>query len=323
MADYNMSSLVVGGIGKHRFLTLKGGTIITPVSNRRFNLGIGDWGYAGTNVISRVEDEFTQFGDYCLKVVDDDAVAEEYAKWEHTLSSGTLSGKKYVVYFWAKSTGVATGNVQLYSDSSNPNQEVGNEDIGLTDLWKPYFVIAKADDNADGTTLYLRFKPYADADGVGGIGTMYIDNVHLFEVDLDMQLKVATSFNQEWSEVNSAKYRLITNDIKTYPEGSVYSAALDWDYFEPPEELARHKIYSAKQVLFVPHIDYNWAILVRRKGKGERRYFNNRYIGHEGKIVLEGLEVLESDPPEIPSGAGAGEAVGSGSITWDDVVITT
>jgi len=41
MPNYNMNSLIVGGTGKHRFLTVKNHQLITPVVNRSFETGIG------------------------------------------------------------------------------------------------------------------------------------------------------------------------------------------------------------------------------------------------------------------------------------------
>lgn len=322
MPDYNMDSLVVGGTGKHAFYIIDGNDLITPANNRSFEVSIGDWGYSGSNVISRVADEDTQFGNYCLKIVDDDAVNEEYAQWTHSLSSGTISSNMYAIYFWAKSIGVGDGQVQLYSNSSGSgDKEVGQLDIGLTSIWKPYIAVFTANGTADGTILYLRFKPYSSTGGATATGTMYIDNVHMYKIKWAYKLKQAIKFLQEWEPQVTAEYLTANKDRKVYKSGSLYKAQITWDYLEPPEELVKHKVYAAKQLLFKPHIDYNWAVLVTFDGSNKRNYFFNRYIGHVGSINLKGLELLESDPPEIPSGAGAGDSVGSGSLTMDDVII--
>lgn len=321
MPDYQMSSLVVGGIGKHAFYIIDGYDLITPANNRSFEISIGDWSYNGSSVISRVSDSDTQFGNYCLKIVDDDGGAEEYAQWTYQLPTGTLEDKTYAVYFWAKGDGIQDANIQLYSDSANPYEELGNLDIGLTTLWKPYIAVFTANAAADGSTVYLRFKPYSSTGGAAATGTMYIDNVHMYGIKLSYQLKQATKFKQKWNQQVTAEYLTANKDVKAYMAGSLYTAELDWDYLEPPEELVKHKVYAAKQLLFKPHMDYNWAILVKSSGANERDYFHNRYIGHVGKISLKGLEMLESDPPEIPSGAGAGDMFGSGSVSMEDVII--
>ena len=315
MPNYNMNSLVIGGIGYHRFLIIKNHNKITPVNNRRFHDDIGDWTCVGTSVITRVADTETQFGNYCLKIVDDNAAVEEYAEFDIELGE-IVASKKYAVYFWAKASAVGTGNIHI----STPDENLGNQDIGLTTIWKPY-IIVKSASAGTGTILRIRFKPYADADGVGGTGIMHIDNVCVYEIENDYKLRPATTFVQTWEELIDANYRLLTNDNKVYPNGAIYNANLSWDFLEPPEELVKHKIFAAKKLLFMPHLDYNWAILVRNDGKNVRNYFMNKYIGHQGNINLKGLEILESDPPEMPSGVGGSDNVGSGLLTMDDVII--
>lgn len=320
MPNYNMSTLVVGGIGKHAFYIIDSNDLITPANNRGFELSLGDWGYSGSSVISRVADEDTQFGSYCMKIVDNDASNEEYAQWIHSLSSGTIASKMYIVYFWAKSNVVMDGNVQLYSNDSI-SAEIGNNNIGLTENWKPYYCVFFASNSADATILYLRFKPYSSGAGVSGVGTMYVDNIHFYEISEAYKLDQATEFNQEWIKNNSAEYLIANKDRKIYQEGSLYSSELIWDFLEPPEEYVKNKIYTAKKILFVPHMDYNWAILVTSNGNDERRYFKNKYIGHVGHIELKGLEMIISDPPEIPFGTGAGDNNGSGKLSLGDVTI--
>ena len=317
-----MTTLVVGGIGKHRFLLIDGYQLITPAVNRSFETGIGDWEAKAAGCAIQYQDNDTFFGDYCMKIEDDNAVGEEYVTYRYDLPSGDLGDRKYALYFWARSDSICTGNIQMETNSTPPDDAVGNEDIGLTTLWKPYIVVFTNAAGADGDVVWVHFKPYANAAGAGGTGIMYIDNVHMYEISWDYALDPATRFRQKWDEIARVKYPMLAGTDKVYPEGSIYKAELYWDYLEPPEELVKSKIYAARQLLFMPHIDYNWAVLCRRDGSHERDYFHNRYIGHEGFIRLSGLELLETDPPEIPAGAGGGEALGSGTLTLSDVVIT-
>jgi len=322
MPNYQMSQLVVGGIGKHRFSIITGRQLITPVVNRSFESGLGDWSYSGNGVISRVQDDDTYFGDYCMKVQDNQAGSEEYADYTVSLTE-SIDNRKFAVYFWARCDSADTAHVQLYSDSSDADdKELGTTDISLTTNWKPYIAIAKANAGADGTTLYVRIKPYGSTEGNAGLGTMYVDNIQCWEISFDFWLKQATRFSQNWKESVDAEYELVSRNLKVYPSGSRYHAELYWDYLEPPEELVKHKIYAARYLLFMPHIDYNWAILCRKDGDNVRDYFHDKYIGHHGYIRLKGLELLESDPPEIPAGAGAGDMFGSGTVTMDDVIIS-
>lgn len=318
MPDYQMSELVVGGIGKHRFLILDGYQLLTPLNNRIFQSGIGSWNYNGSGVISRVSDSDVPIGNYCLKIEDDNAAAEEYAYWTHTVTS--LSGKQFVTYFWAKGSSTMNANVQLYSNGAS-DTELGNTDIGLTTNWKPYYVTHDVEDANVGTELYLRIKPYANSSGASGTGTMYINNIHLYEVGYDYEFDQAKKFKQRWNNQLDADYKLCNRARKVYEGGSIYEATLNFDYIEPPEEIVRQKLFAARSILFVPHIDYNWAVLCKWKDDYNRDYFHDRYIGHEGDVKLEGLEILGSDPPEMPAGAGAGDNVGSGTITMEDVIV--
>jgi len=314
MPNYDMATLVVGGIDYHRFLLIKDYNLIIPLNNRIFYEDIGDWYYSGASVIERVYDGESQFGDYCLKITDDNAAAEEYAEYEATFDD-TLIGGKFALYFWAKGNAVSTANICIVTNLGSYNV-----DIGLTTLWKPYIVISSSISGAV-NSLVVKFKPYADSAGVGGTGIIYINNVSLFRIEYDYKLRPATSFNQYWLEEKDADYSLTNGDQKKYTKGSIYKAELFFDYLEPPEEIVKHKVFAAKKLLFVPHLDYNWAILCSNDGDMKREYFQDKYIGHTGTINLKGLEILESDPPEFPAGAGGGEGAGSGVLTMDDVII--
>lgn len=316
MPDYNMSQLVVGGIDKHRFLITTGNDMIT---NNSFEADDAGW-TSVSGALSRYASPDTPFGDYCGKIEDNSAVAEEYAQWEYAYSS-SIGGKKFAVIFWAKADSYCAANVQVYSDSTPPYEELDNQDIGVTPFWRPYFVVVSANASADGANLYFRFKPYAAADGVSGTGIIYIDKVSAYEISFDFQLKQAKSFDQSWQELEDVDYDLLDGNNKKYMEGHRYKGELAWDYLEPPEELVRAKLYANSLFIFVPHMDYDWALLCRTDGEYKRAYFKDKYIGHEGNIVIKGAYKLEVDPPEIPAGAGQGDVLGSGTLTYQDVIV--
>ncbi len=278
-----------------------------------------------TAYLTRSSDADTQFGNYCLKIKDDSTVIEEFAYFvvHRDWGSGdSMAGKKYCILFWAKGDAVSIGSVRMDNNSSDPaDRNMINEDIGLTTEWKPYFVVGTCSATADGDTIIVRIEPYDITGDYTDIGTMYIDGIEFYEISWDFQLKQASVFDQEWEREDAASYELIGGDRKIYRDGSYYAAFLDWEYLEPSEELVKSKVFAANKLIFVPHMDYNWAALVTTKGNNKRSYFFNRYIGHKGGLQLMGLHLLEQDPPEIPAGAGSGEVIGSGSITFEDVIV--
>jgi hypothetical protein len=175
------------------------------------------------------------------------------------------------------------------------NNSIVFKNLSLTEYWKPYYIIIQIPNSWDGTKLYLRFKPYYEGAGVASTGTMYIDNINLYELSRDIEFDVATKLSQEWLRVIGSEYELSNGSLKEYVDGFRFKCSIFWDHLTADFESKRSKVMSALLLFFIPHIDYNWGILVKPDGSIKREYFHDKYVCHVGGIDMLGIELLNND----------------------------
>lgn len=293
----DMSSFVLGGIGDHRFLIIKGSNLITSINDRSFEFGISNWSQNGVDVISRGLDDTTPFGKYVLRIVDDNAAAEEYAQFDINDSDKDFDERAFVLYFWAKGDSVTTrGSIEVYTNSVIfYDLPIVGKELGLTEYWKPCYLIIQVPVSFETDQLQIRFKPSYIADPVTSVGTMYIDNVNLYELSWDFEIRAATRMSQEWIKENAADYKLASGYLKEYIDGFRYKCELNFDGIGKQNEAYRSKVMTASLLFFIPHSDYNWGILVKPDDDLKRDYLADKYIGHTGNIKLIGIELLNND----------------------------
>lgn len=315
----DMNELVVGGINSHRFYIIKGNQLITSIDNRTFENSIGDWSYSGVGVIERIADSDTHFGDYVLKITDDNAAANEYA--ELTIEfSDDMSERMFILYFWTKGLSSTTrGSIQIVSNSTVNPTVVDSKQIALTEYWKPNYISFIIPSGDDCDELYIRFAPQYYGDAVTSTGIMSVDNINIYEVSNGLTLNAASKFNQGWKRLVDSNYKTIDNMDKEYLDGFKYFAELDWDWLEANEELIKSRIMSSKLVFFVPHYDYNWGLLTKPNGDINRGYLKDKYIGHTGGIKLIGIESLSDDSCQLVETDYSGSDDFESYFYWDDL----
>ena len=293
----DMDDLVIGGIDVHQFLVITGNNLITLMTNRTFESGIGNWDQNGVNVLSRGLDDTTPFGKYVLRIEDDNAAADEYAVLDIDDAVNYFDEREFILYFWAKGDSTTVkGSIEVYTDSALfPGIPVAAKELGLTEYWKPYYLIIQVPASFEANQLNLRFKPAYTTDPVTETGVMYLDNVNLYEVSWDTEIRAATRMQQEWMREDIANYNLASGHNKTYLDGFRYKCDLFFDGISKQNEAYRSKIMSANLVFFIPHNDYNWGILVKPNDNVKRNYLADKYIWHTGEINLIGVELLNND----------------------------
>jgi hypothetical protein len=269
------SQLVLGGVGKPRFLILDD-NLVTKMS-----IDINDGWFMSDVVNLNLEQVADPDSYHSFMLRAWHTTGNHFAFYNHTFSTGTIGGKVLLLNFRAKSPLQGSFKVALY-DSGDLIDEI---DFPLTERIQFYSVVFSVPETNTDNTLQIRFYPSTEE----GEGDLYFDNVHMAEVQGDITLpqpnnsyvrfeKKSRMFGELYSEMPyevEKRYR---------PHYHAFYYAL-----ERLDEVSRQAISEAKKVYVFPHIDSNFGFLGVWDKEFERKYSFNRFFAHESIIPIKGM----------------------------------
>lgn len=290
-------SNVVGGVDPPRFLLCDGGQFIT---NGEFEASTRGWTNApGASAdLARVADPITPFGDYALRLTAaGDGDPNEYS-YTNCAYGSPLKKRTFVATFYARADELgATALVEAYCGTP---REVHS--FKITELegnkYKQYAFIFSWYWGQSSQTFRLKFYP---RNGSNESGYLYIDRLKVYEVtDNITALPLANSEEFRYTRQMQAKTVMIDGTIKTYVLGWRFGAFLAYDHLTAQQEILRARISEADLLIFWPHTDCPYCVTARYSlDKYLRQYFHNRFLGHVGNIVLEGVDVFDKKTERI------------------------
>lgn len=286
---------VVGGIDDPRFLLC--GPELSP--NRSFEDDLTAVG--GTvGAYSQLFDVTTPFGDYVLKVEDDNAGVSEYATI--TIDTGAaIASKLFIISFYARNDEDA-GQLNCYVDIPALTNDHLKE-FTVDENWRMYFLEVACTGADTGNNLVVYFYP-ADYDkDVSGLGAMRIDNFRIRQVVdyFELPLPSRGNFHQTLQKVTQAQNELADGSEKSYYRGIKYSYNAYYEQLSAAQEILRSKLINTNyDILFFPHKDAEVAWLVRWDKEYEREWAEGvAPLGHAGNIDLVGTELIQIVPDVI------------------------
>ena len=292
---------VVGGVEKPRFVLCEGDQF---VSNGEFEADTTGWsncpgaGPGASANLQRVADPLTPFGDYALKLTAAGDGDPNECCYINVETNATMRKKTFVVTFWARADKIAaTARCEAYVWVPNVTHQFLIEDLEAN-KYKQYSFVFSWYWGMHPTAFTLKFYP---RNGSGESGKLYIDRVKCYEVTQDVTAMPDPNFD-EYRYMRQVQARTVMSDgrIKTYVLGWRFGASLDYDFLTAEQEILRAQISEADVIIFWPHVDCPFNVTTRYSSdRYLRRYFRGRYIGHAGKVVLEGIDVFDKKTERI------------------------
>jgi len=293
---HRFASNVVGGIENPRFLLV--GPELSP--NRSFEddlTGVTDTGSAS----ARETDTTTPFGDYVLTIEDDASGVHEYA--QIAIDTGAaISGNLYIALAHGRNDADA-GVVSAWCIWQGLTGDL-EKHFNLDQDWKQAIVHeVRVPTGSSGNTLNYRIYPFAKIAGNSGEGKIRIDNfrcrkiVDYFELPLPSRGNERHTFRKEYQAQN----QLINGDVKSYLKGIRYFYEASYERLTAAQEIIRSKLMNTSyDILFFPHKDSHLCYFVEWDDDYERNWsYGVAPLGHEGQIVLKGMELLNRIPTEV------------------------
>lgn len=285
---------VVGGVDVPRFVLCDGDQFVT---NGEFEADTTGWsdapgaGPGDSASLLRVGDPLSPFGDYVLRLTaagDGDPNEYSYTEVE---TDASMAQKTFVVTFWARADQIgATARCEAYSWVPQVTNIFLIEDLERN-KYKQYAFVFTWYWGMHRTAFKLKFFA---RNGSGESGYLYIDRVKCYEVTNDITTMPQPNYDEyRYMRQVQAKTVMADGRIKTYVLGWRFGASLDYQFLTAAEEILRAQISEADLMVFWPHVDCPFCVTARYSSdRYLRQYFQGRYLGHQGKIVLEGVDVF-------------------------------
>ncbi len=311
----SFSGNVVGGVRAPRFL-LVGPELSPNVSFEDDLTGVG--GSAGAS--TRVQDSSTHWGDYVLRVEDDDAGSHEYA--EITIDAGeTVELKKFIVSFYARNDDDDAGDWTAHGFFQHGGTIV-KRNYQVDRRWRQFIHEQVIPAGVAGNSLAFRLYPISSGQPEDAVGVVRVDNLRVRRVldEISLPLPDKNRARDGWREDVQSRYMLADGREKTYLRGYRYFYSAGYDWLSAAQELARRKLMTgAQEILFFPHRDAPVHFFCRWDDDFENQWAFGIAAGHAGNVALVGTELMpylwdeivdqlsEYEPPED-------EFVGEGAV---------
>ncbi len=286
---------VVGGVENPRFLLL--GPELSPNVGFEEDL-TGVVGGAGT----RVQDNAAPFGDYVLKIEDDNPDSSESV--QITVETGAdVKQRKFIALWYARNDadeGDQMMHVTVPNFSNTPDL---NKDETLDPAWRQFVheIVVPAD--ATGQNVVYVVSPTARVEGVAGEGAIRLDNFRFREIFDEYELPLAPrgEASEGFREVFQAQNELLNGALRTYVTGYRYFYQAFYQRLTAAQETLRRRTLSrARDVLFFPHMDAQMSYFVRWDDEFESEWSDGMAeLGHAGNVALIGTELIPALPADV------------------------
>jgi hypothetical protein len=286
------SDKVVGGIEEPRALLV--GPELSPNISFEENL---DGVSSPSGAATQEQDTSTQFGDYVLKVEDNNTGSEEYA--DVTIETGAaIGGRKFLVMAYAKNA----GSLGIFRGSTPGLTDSHEKQFNYASDWAPVliheFLTAPAD---SGTSFVYRIHPAQSA--VSSQGAVLIDNLRVREVldEFVLPMPERGNFGQSFEREMQARNRLLDGGIKSHLLGHRWHYEASYDQLSAADEQLRRTLMGTqKEIVFFPHLDAPLAYFCEWDDALESGWaFGMAGLGHAGNVTLRGTELLPALPLDV------------------------
>ena len=236
---------------------------------------------------SHFEDDDTYYGNYSLKIFDNDATVRYGAFYEVDYGQA-LAGLTFLVTWAARSDKALTSRVSILcqdkyvSDTFSPTTSQGRFSAAL-----------RIPETAAGTCFYLLFYP---CDVVAETGILYLDNVSCRKALYDFEFDQPQEWRQNFRKVTRKRLRMADGRIVESVIGWQYETELSFDYLDDDDETARSRISEGELVVIYPHKDNSFFVPCIWDGDYERDYFENLLVAFSGSIRLVAAELIKEKP---------------------------
>lgn len=295
---HRFSDHVVGGVECPRYLMV-GAELSPNVSFEESTIGVGST--YGAN--AREFDATTPFGDYVLTVEDDSAVGSEYAYL--TIDTGAaIAGKRFIVLFHARDDDDDDGGQPLWCEFYGLS-ETKEMQWTLDSKWRQYVHEVSIPADASGNSLVYRIYPYGKSQGDAGTGKVRIDNFRCRQVMAYFEFPLPSRGNEHgyFQKELQAQNRLVNGTRKRYLAGYRFFYDATYERLTAAQEILRTRlINTAYDILLFPHKDSAFcAFMDWAEGEDYERIwaFGVAPLGHDARIILDGVELLTLVPEEI------------------------
>ena len=287
---------VVGGVEAPLFYLCNGDQYVT---NGEFEAGTTGWSNgAASAVLARVADPLTPFGDYALRLTAaGDGAPNEYA-YLPCETDEQLRNRTFIVTVWARSNKRGTNaKVEVYCGTPNETHSGTLNDLEA-DKYKQYTFVFSWYWGQSSTSFHLRFYP---RNGATESGYLYIDRLACYEVtNIINGLPHPNREEYRYEKEVQARSVLIDGRVKEYTLGWRFGIFLDYQFLSAQQEVMRAKISEADIIILYPHSDCSYCVTCRySQNLYLRSYFRDRYLGHEGSLILEGTDVFDKKTQRI------------------------
>lgn len=287
------SNAVVGGIEQPRFL------LCGPELSRNISFEDDMSGVDGAGA-TRALDTGTPWGDYVLKVEDDESGATEYA--EITIETGgPIAGKHFVATFFARND-AAEGWKFFHTDWEGLTG-THTQQYEVSQSWTLCTHEVAVPHDASGNDLAMRVYPFAAAQGDAGEGAVRIDYLRVREVKdwFELPMPARGRLNIYFGKEVRARNDLENGSRKSYRRGLRFHYESRYDKLTPQQEILRGLLLDTPhEILLFPHRDSGTCFFVEWDDDYSRNFaLGVAAVGHEGSIRLRGTELYPALPQEI------------------------
>lgn len=273
------SENVLGGIGLPRFLL----TDNNYCSNRYFDEDTTGYAQSLGGIFSRVNTNAKAIGEYMGEIT----YANDYEYVDYTYNYGaSITDKNFVAMVRIQSD--SNFDIAFYGDS-----EFGKVNIDATPLHAINVVIyAKATGQA-GNNIRLRIYGTQNA---AQSALLYFDDLFFSEALDNMDMTQPTESGIVFEKITSGKNEMWNGAVQEFSQRWKPNYVAMWDYLEPQYEAYRQRIAVAQNIIVMPHLDVNWGMMGIWDIDFERRYWQKRFLGHKGKMVIKGINLITGFP---------------------------
>lgn len=289
MSDYWKDRLVLGGARAPRVLLIENELCENP----DFESNIDGWEGSHEDMLERTEDTTSFYGDYCLKIIDDQDDARCHGYYTVSFDEA-LAERSFIASFWARKDG-DEARISIGLATRPDEGTFTSEVILVTNNWRFFVVQGKVGSGVTEVELRLYIYPVLYSN-ISGTDSVYIDEVSIREISEDILVSDPDKWNQSWDEEVQAEQELLSGSFKRRISGVRYRATLRYNFLNATEEREWRQICSEDQILFFPHREYSWHQLVWQDGSFDVKYYGDQYVGHSLNVTLEAVKLVGQRP---------------------------